>query len=275
MSTQSLHLIEQEVEGEGLDMMERMELRSRTDSPSQRPSVLETLMTSISGQLASMSQQQSQFSHQLTSMAQQQGDFSGQLTSMSYQQSHLNAEIMDRLDRVEESIHGSGKGSPDPDSWTSRPVVTTFPGVAPEPLMAPLSSTGFTFRGNDHADGICPETEPLRRSLRLLNKPRPDYRFPGRAGETELPWVPSESPKESECPYSGPQPNRTSRKTTIPLQSTHFELAPEAVGESHKMTSDCFSLNYNFYTMACMPHTRVMCSFSFVPTSELFKMLTF
>src|SRR6218665_2312730 len=172
-------------------------------------------------------------SQQQSSMAQQQGDFSSQLASMSYQQSHPNAEIMEMLDRVEESIHGSGKGSPDPDSWTSRPVVTTFKGVAPEPLVAPLSSTGFTFRGNAHADGNCPETEPLRRSLRLLNKPRPDYRFPGRAGETELSWCPSESRKESECPNTGLQPNRTSRKTTIPLQSTRFGLAPEAVGESH------------------------------------------
>src|SRR6218665_3090615 len=168
-------------------------------------------------------------------MAQQQGDFSSQLTSMSYQQSHLNAEIMERLDRVEVSIHGSGKGSPDPDSSTYRPVVTSVPGVAPEPLVAPRSSTGFTFRGNPHADGICPETEPLRRSVRLLNKPRPDYRFPGRAGETELPWVPSESRRESECPYTGSQSNRTSRKTTIPLPSTRFGLAPEAVGESHRM----------------------------------------
>ena len=239
MSTQSLHLIEQEVEGEGLEMMERVEIRSRTDSPSLRSAtVLETLMTSISSQLTSMTQQQGHFSKQLSSMAQQQGDFSGQLTSMSYQQSHLNAEIMDRLDRVEESIHGSGKGSPNPDSWTSRPVVTTLPGVAPEPLSAPSSFTGFTFRGNAHADGICPETEPLRRSLRLLNKPRPDYRFPGRAGETELPWVPSDSRNESECPYTGPQPNRTSRKTTIPLQSTRFGLAPEAVGESHTGDED-------------------------------------
>src|SRR6218665_3330001 len=94
MSTQSLHLIEQEVEGEGLEMMERMEIRSRTDSPSLRSAtVLETLMTSISSQLKTMSQQQGRFSKQLSamsqqqsSMAQQQGDFSSQLTSMSYQQ---------------------------------------------------------------------------------------------------------------------------------------------------------------------------------------------
>src|SRR6218665_1348751 len=99
MSTQSLHLIDKEVEQE-----ERMEIRSRVDSPSERPLALEMLMSSIASQL--------------TSMAQQQGDFSSQLTSMSYQQSHLNAELMERLDRVEESFHGSGKGSPDPDSWT-------------------------------------------------------------------------------------------------------------------------------------------------------------
>jgi len=197
-----------------------MEIRSRVDSPSERPLALEMLMSSIASQL--------------TSMAQQQGDFSSQLTSMSYQQSHLNAELMERLDRVEESIHGSGKGSPDPDSWTYRPVVTSVPGVAPEPLVAPWSSTGVIFRGNPHADGICPETEPLRRSVRLLNKPRPDYRFPGRTGETGLPWVPSESLRESECPYTGSQSNRTSRETTIPLQSTRLGLAPEAVDESHK-----------------------------------------
>src|SRR6218665_1642053 len=230
MSTQSLHLIEQEVEGEGLEMIERMEIRSRTDSPLQRPLALEMLMSSIASQLTTM---QSSFFHQLTSMAQKQGDFSSQFTSMSYQQSHLNAEIMERLGRVEESIHGSGKGSPDPDSWTSRPVVTTFPGVAPEPLVAPFSSTGLTFRGNALADGICPETEPLRRSLRLLNKPRPDYKFPGRAGETELPWVPSESRKEGECPYTGPQPNHTSRKTTISLLTNRFGLALEPVADSH------------------------------------------
>src|SRR6218665_1652663 len=144
MSNQSLHLIDKEVEEEELLEMERMEIRSRVDSPSQRPLALEMMMLSIASQLTTM---QSSFSHQLTSMAQQQGHFSSQLTSMSYQQSHLNAEIMERMDRVEESIHGSGKGSPDPVSWTYRPVVTALPGVPPEPLSAPSSFPGITFRG--------------------------------------------------------------------------------------------------------------------------------
>ena len=82
MSTQSLHLIDKEVEQE-----ERMEIRSRVDSPSERPLALEMLMSSIASQLTTM---QSSFSHQLTSMAQQQGHFSSQLTSMSYQQSQLS-----------------------------------------------------------------------------------------------------------------------------------------------------------------------------------------
>ena len=98
MSTQSLHLVDQEVEEEELSIME---IRSRNDSPFQRPtSVLQTFMTGISNQLEAMSQQQN---------------------AMSQQQSHL----MERLDCVEESLHGSGKGSPNSDFWTSRPAVTT------------------------------------------------------------------------------------------------------------------------------------------------------
>jgi len=51
MSTQSLHLVGQEVEEELLEM-ERMEIRSRVESPSIRPAtVLETLVTGISSQL--------------------------------------------------------------------------------------------------------------------------------------------------------------------------------------------------------------------------------
>jgi len=105
MSTQSLHLVDQEVEEEELSIME---IRSRNDSPFQRPtSVLQTFMTGISNQLEAMSQQQN-------AMSQQQN-------AMSQQQSHL----MERLDCVEESLHGSGKGSPNSDFWTSRPAVTT------------------------------------------------------------------------------------------------------------------------------------------------------
>src|SRR6218665_1125709 len=113
MSTQSLHLVDQEVEEEELSIME---IRSRNDSPFQRPtSVLQTFMTGISNQLAAMSQQQN-------AMSQQQ-------SAMSQQQCHLT----ERLDRVEESLHGSGKRSSNSDFWTSRPAVTTHQVVVPEP----------------------------------------------------------------------------------------------------------------------------------------------
>jgi len=105
---------------------------------------------------------------------------SQQQNAMSQQQSHL----MERLDHVEESIHGSGKGSPNPDFLTTRPAVTNPQVVVPEPQDYPQSSI-LTPRESSYAEGLCPETEPLHRSLRLLNKPRPDYRFPGRLGEAE------------------------------------------------------------------------------------------
>jgi len=119
---------------------------------------------------------------------------------MSHQQGSLTAEIsgvLERLDRVEESLQGSGKGSPCPDYWTTRPAVTACQVVAPGPSGQPQSSM-VNLRESDYTERLCPETEPLRRSLRLLNKPRPDYRFPERLGETELPWVPTESRKEKD-----------------------------------------------------------------------------
>jgi len=139
-------------------------------------------MSSIASQLTTM---QSSFSSQLGAL---QSNFSRQLSAMSQQQSQL----MDRLDRVEESIHGSGKGSPNLDFWTTRPAVTAFPAVVPEPLDQPQSRT-LTLRESSYAEGSCPETEPLRKSLRLLNKPRPDYRFPGRSREAEQHWLSTES----------------------------------------------------------------------------------
>src|SRR6218665_3184575 len=66
MSTKSLHLIDKEVDEEELLEMERMEIRSRVESPSLRSAtVLETRMTSISSQLTTMSQQQGHFSKKL------------------------------------------------------------------------------------------------------------------------------------------------------------------------------------------------------------------
>src|SRR6218665_884125 len=146
---------------------------------------------------------------------------------MSHQRGSLTAEIsgvLERLDRVEESLQGSGKGSPCPDYWTTRPGVTACQFVAPGPSGQPQSSM-VMLRENDYTERLCPGTEPLRRSLRLLNKPRPDYRFPGRAGETELSWCPSESRKERECPNTGLQPNRTSRKTRATQQTQRPGIA--------------------------------------------------
>src|SRR6218665_2827826 len=133
---------------------------------------------------------------------------------------YLTAEIsgvLERLDRVEESLQGSGKGSPSPDYWITRPGVTACQVVAPGPSGQPQSSM-VNLRESDYTERPCPETEPLRRSLRLLNKPRPDYRFSGILGETELPWVPTESLKERERPDFGHQPTESNcPKTTIPL----------------------------------------------------------
>ena len=113
-----------------------MEIRSRprVDSPSQRPLALETLMSSIATVM------QSSFSSQLGAL---QSNFSRQLSAMSHQQGSLTAEIsgvLERLDRVEESRQGSGKGSPCPDYWTTRPVVTACQVVAPGPSGQPQSS---------------------------------------------------------------------------------------------------------------------------------------
>src|SRR6218665_3528380 len=106
MSTQSLHLIEQEVEGEGLEMMERVEIRSRTDSPSLRSAtVLETLMTSISSQLTTMSQLQGHFSKQLSAMSQQQSAMSQQQSTMSHQQGSLTVELC-----ADVIVSGGGRG---------------------------------------------------------------------------------------------------------------------------------------------------------------------
>src|SRR6218665_1652021 len=111
----------------------------------QPPLALEMLMSSIASQLTTM---QSSFSSQLGAL---QSNFSRQLSAMSQQQSQL----MDRLDRVEESIHGSGKGSPNLDFWTTRPAVTAFPAVVPEPLDQPQSRT-LTLRESSYAKGSCP-----------------------------------------------------------------------------------------------------------------------
>jgi len=107
MSTQSLQLVDKVVEEEELLEMERMEIRSRVESPSRSANVLEKLMTSISSQLKTVAQQQS-------FMSQQQGHFSNQLSAMSHQQGSLTSDIsvvQERLDRVEKSLQGSGKGA--------------------------------------------------------------------------------------------------------------------------------------------------------------------
>src|SRR6218665_2988317 len=71
-----------------------MEIRSRTDSPSLRSAtVLETLMTSISSQLTTMSQLQGHFSKQLSAMSQQQSAMSQQQSTMSHQQGSLTVEL--------------------------------------------------------------------------------------------------------------------------------------------------------------------------------------
>src|SRR6218665_3876715 len=119
-----------------------------------------TMQSSFSSQLGTL---QSNFSRQLSAMSQQQ-------SAMSHQQGSLTAEIsgvLERLDRVEESLQGSGKGSPCPDYWTMRPAVTVCQIVAPGPSGQPQSSM-VNLRESDYTERLCPETEPLRnRNLKI------------------------------------------------------------------------------------------------------------
>ena len=115
-------------------------------------------------------------------------------------------------------------------------------------------------RESDYTERLCSETEPLRRSLRLLNKPRPDYRFPGRLGETELPWVPTESRNETEAlqvnslarPDFGHQPVSYFPKTTVIQQKQQLELASESAERSHT----CIAANESIVTSVGLPCCR-------------------
>src|SRR6218665_309318 len=102
-----------------------MEIRSRTDSPSLRSAtVLETLMTSISSQLTTMSQLQGHFSKQLSAMSQQQSAMSQQQSTMSHQQGSLTVElcadvIVSAAARRSISV-GDGGAPPGQKNWGGR-----------------------------------------------------------------------------------------------------------------------------------------------------------
>src|SRR6218665_2372762 len=138
MSSHSVHLIgrgEEEEEEEEFRQVEVHRDKGETRSPGSRPpSVVKTLLTCLDRKLTDMSQRQSEtdrrHEQQLAHISQHQSELAQQHTS------ELSG-LVERLERVETSIHGSARGSPNPGLWTSRPEGASFIDAAP-------SASGYT-----------------------------------------------------------------------------------------------------------------------------------
>src|SRR6218665_501182 len=116
MSSHSVHLIGREEEGEEEEyrQMEIASARPEVRSPLTHPSsVLETLLTGLDRKLIDLVIGQ-------TEIVSRQAGQSAELPG-----------VIERLERVETSLHGSARGSPNPGLWTSRPEGASFIDAAP------------------------------------------------------------------------------------------------------------------------------------------------
>src|SRR6218665_2220401 len=243
MSSHSIHLIGREEEEE--DEFRQLEVdrdKGEIRSPGSRPpSVIETLLTCLDQKLTNMSQQQFE-----TDRRHEQ-----QLTNISQQHTSELSGLVERLERVEASIHGSARGSPNPGLWTSRPEGASFIDAAPSASGYTLSQPNPVSISSFPDYALIPERnspvrfEPslnLRRSLRLLGKPRPDYRFLNRpvstSGQTSMGTMWEEVNEIR--PEVGEGSN--SRETAEMPRSQHLGVAPEVAADRYNGDEDGRSL---------------------------------
>src|SRR6218665_3028452 len=227
MSSHSVHLIGREEEGEE-EEYRQMEIASA------RPEVRSPLIVP----LLFLKPCLPVWTRNLLTMA------IGQTETVSRQagQSAELPGVIERLERVETSIHGSARGSPNPGIWTSRPEGASFKDAAPSASGYTLSQPNPVSISFHSAYALIPERnspvrfEPslnLRRSLRLLGKPRPDYRFlSGRvstSGQTSMGTMWEEVNEIR--PEVGEGSN--SRETAEMPRSQHLGVAPEVAADRY------------------------------------------
>src|SRR6218665_345118 len=271
MSSHSVHLIGREEEEEE-DEFRQLEVdrdKGEIRSPGSRPpSVIETLLTCLDRKLTDMSQRQFEtdrrHEQQLANISQQQSELAQQHTSEL-------SRLVERLERVETSIHGSARGSPNPGLWTSRPEGASFIDAAPSASGYTLSQPNSVSISSFPDYALIPERnspvrfEPslnLRRSLRLLGKPRPDYRFlSGRvstSGQTSMGTMWEEVNEIR--PEVGEGSN--SRETAEMPRSQHLGVAPEVAADRYNGDEDgmFFNPNPNFRSVGFEPDVGLACA---------------
>src|SRR6218665_3593040 len=125
--------------------------RSHSSSPRSRPNSRREIL------IMDMAQSQSE---QLTELAKGQADLASAQTGHAAEM----ANVMGRISSVEKSLHGTPSPSPIPGRRGSSPSAETMHGSVPSTsgYLVPLSQS------------------QVRRSGRLMLKPRPDYRLLNR-----------------------------------------------------------------------------------------------
>src|SRR6218665_168965 len=254
MSSHSVHLIgrgEEEEEEEEFRQVEVHRDKGETrPSGTPPPSVIKTLLTCLDRKLTDMSQRQFEtdrrHEHQLANISQQQSELAQQHTS------ELSG-LVERLERVETSIHGSARGSSNPGLWTSRPDGASFIDAAPsasgytlpQPNPVSISSlSDYTLIPERNSPVRFEPSLNLRRSLRLLGKPRPDYRFLSGRVNTSGPISMGTMWEEVNeiRPEVGEGSN--SRETAEMPRSQHLGVAPEVAADRYSYNPVTLSLDY-------------------------------
>ena len=153
--------------------------------------------------------------------------------------------VIERLERVETSIHGSARGSPNPGLWTSYPEGASFIDVAPsasgytrsQPNPVSISSfSDYTLVPERNSPVRFEPSLNLRQSLRLLGKPRPDYRFlSGRVNTSGTTSMGTMWEEVNEIrPEVGEGSN--SREIAEMSRSQHLGVAPEMAADRYTIS---------------------------------------
>lgn len=213
---------EQDMDGGGKEIV------SNHPSP-----LLENMLTDFSAQISrQLTQQISQLTTQQNQFAHQQSQHLEQIASQQEDTVRTMHDVVGRLDKVE----GSLKGSPivrvtSPSRGTSVHSVDMHSISVASPLRSSFNPVTTMGPSQDYSEDIEARESAfrLRRSARLLNKPRPNYRRLGRVGieeeeDTEYENLGEED--EQSCPHknvtkvgviplSGVAPRESYRRTYI------------------------------------------------------------
>src|SRR6218665_1161333 len=223
---------EQDMDGGGKEIV------SNHPSP-----LLENMLTDFSAQIRrQLTQQISQLTTQQNQCAHQQSQHLEQIASQQEDTVRTMHDVVGRLDKVE----GSLKGSPivrvtRPSRGTSVHSVDMHSISVASPLRSSFNPVTTMGPSQDYSEDIEARESAfrLRRSARLLNKPRPNYRRLGRVGieeeeDTEYENLGEED--EQSCPHKN-----VTKVGVIPLSG----VAPrESYRRTYNTSAFIIGLNY-------------------------------